>query len=125
MIATWALVLLVSAGSFFGLQAIGVADEVVVTVGVLAGIAVFLAYWTILHAQGRQTLGKLVIGAVVVDTNLGTIGHGRALGRLAAEIVSAIPFNLGYLWAIWDPEKQTFHDKIAGTLFIRKADLPA
>jgi len=110
---------------FLGLQAIGAADEVVLIVGVLAGIAVFLAYWTILHAHGRQTLGKLTIGAVVVDTNLGTIGYGRALGRLVAEIVSAIPFNLGYLWAIWDPEKQTFHDKIAGTLFIRKADLPA
>lgn len=39
--------------------------------------------------------------------------------------MSAIPPNLGYLRAIWDPEKRTFHDKIAGTLVIRTADLPA
>ena len=116
--------LVISGGSIIGLGAIGLPDEVVVTVGVLAGMAAFLAYWTILHAHGRQTLGKMVIGAVVVQTDLRTIGYGRALGRLFAEALSAIPFNLGYLWAIWDPEKQTFHDKIAGTLVIRKADVP-
>ena len=124
VIATWALVLLVSAGSFIGLGAIGLSDEVVVTIGVLAGIVAFLAYWTVLHAHGRQTVGKMVIGAVVVDTDLRPIGYGRALGRLFAEALSAIPLNLGYLWAIWDPERQTFHDKIVGTLVIRKADLP-
>jgi uncharacterized RDD family membrane protein YckC len=118
-------VLVVTGGSIIGLGAIGLPDEVVVLIGVLVGIAAFLAYWTILHAHGRQTLGKLAIGAVVVGTDLRTIPYGRALGRLFAEALSAIPFNLGYLWAIWDPERQTFHDKIAGTLVVPQAALPA
>ena len=107
------------------LRALGYREPLIDTVAVLAGLAAVLAYWTILHAHGRQTVGKMVIGAVVVQTNLRTIGYGRALGRFFAEALSAIPFNLGYLWAIWDPEKQTFHDKIASTLVIRKADVPA
>ena len=27
-------------------------------------------------------------------------------------IVSAVVLLLGYLWMLWDPEKQTWHDKV-------------
>jgi uncharacterized RDD family membrane protein YckC len=32
---------------------------------------------------------------------------------------SIIVLFLGFLWMIWDQEKQTWHDKIAGTIVIR------
>jgi uncharacterized RDD family membrane protein YckC len=36
-------------------------------------------------------------------------------------IVSAIVFLLGYLWMLWDPEKQTWHDKAAGSVVVPTA----
>jgi uncharacterized RDD family membrane protein YckC len=33
-------------------------------------------------------------------------------------IVSAVVFLLGYLWMIWDSEKQTWHDKVAGSVVV-------
>ena len=36
------------------------------------------------------------------------------LGRL----VSAIVFYIGYLWMLWDKEKQCWHDKFAGDLVV-------
>jgi hypothetical protein len=38
--------------------------------------------------------------------------------RQLAHIVDGLVCNLGYLWPIWDPKKQTFADKIMGTLVI-------
>jgi uncharacterized RDD family membrane protein YckC len=26
---------------------------------------------------------------------------------------------IGWLWAFWDPQRQTLHDKFAGTLVVR------
>lgn len=82
------------------------------------------AYFTLLHAHGRQTLGKLLVGAVVLDVDtLATIGPGRALGRLGAELLSALPLNLGYLWAAVDGERQALHDKLARTVVVRRTDV--
>lgn len=86
--------------------------------------SVSLAYWTILHARARQTVGKLLVGAVVVDAStLAPVGYPRAAARLVATVVSLLPFGLGFLWAAWDPDRQTFHDKIARTVVVKKADL--
>lgn len=46
-------------------------------------------------------------------------GVGRAIGRGFARYLSAIPCGLGYLWMLWDPQKQTWHDKITDTVVIR------
>ena len=42
-----------------------------------------------------------------------------ALVRGLASTLSVIVLFLGFLWMIWDREKQTWHDKIAGTVVIR------
>jgi uncharacterized RDD family membrane protein YckC len=55
----------------------------------------------------------------VVDVRTGTpIGVGRAIGRYFAKILSAIPCGLGYFWMLWDPNKQTWHDKIVGSYVV-------
>jgi len=124
VLLTWAIAGLVGAGLRALATAAGATEETATAMLPLAAIGAVVAYFTVLHAHGRQTVGKRIIGAVVLDTDLRPIGYGRSLGRLAAEILSAIPFNLGYLWALWDRERQTFHDKIATTLVVRKNDLP-
>lgn len=94
--------------------------------GGLAGIAISVAYWIVLHARLRQTVGKRVVGAVVVDARtLEGISHPRALGRYLAEFLSGLPLGLGYLWVLWDHERQGWHDKLASTLVVRKAELAA
>jgi uncharacterized RDD family membrane protein YckC len=48
----------------------------------------------------------------------GPIGYGRGLLRYVGKITSSIPCLLGFLWMLWDREKQTWHDKIATTVVV-------
>lgn len=38
---------------------------------------------------------------------------------LVASILSGNLIHLGYLWAIWDREKRTWHDHLAGTWVVK------
>ena len=53
------------------------------------------------------------IRVIDVDTG-GPIGYGRAFVRYIGRILSAIVIFLGYLWMLWDRERQCWHDKLAG-----------
>jgi uncharacterized RDD family membrane protein YckC len=77
-------------------------------------------YFTVLEGGPTgQTVGKKALGIRVIDFRAGgPIGYGRGLLRNLAKILSSIPFLLGYLWMLWDPEKQTWHDKIATTVVV-------
>jgi uncharacterized RDD family membrane protein YckC len=44
--------------------------------------------------------------------------YQRGLVRELGRILSAIPFYLGYLWMLWDPEKQTWHDKLVRSVVV-------
>ena len=124
LIAMWLLIAVSGVGVWAVLSVAGASDSAALVSVVIVGVTLGVGYWVLLHAHGNQTLGKRAIGAVVTDTQLRPIGYGRALGRLVAEIASALPLNLGYLWPLWDRERQTFHDKLAGTLVVRRSDLP-
>ena len=76
-------------------------------------------YVSVLEGRSGQTLGKRAMGIWVVDADTGgPIGVSRAVGRWFARIVSTIPLYLGYLWMLWDREKQTWHDKMAATVVV-------
>ena len=87
----------------------------------LIGLVVALGYAIVLigRAQG-QTLGMQVMGirAVAIGTG-GPIGYGRATSRALMSIVSALAILIGYLWAIWDGNNQTWHDKVANSVVVR------
>jgi uncharacterized RDD family membrane protein YckC len=40
--------------------------------------------------------------------------------RGLAHIVDSIPCDLGYLWPLWDSKRQTFADKICGTIVVQR-----
>lgn len=84
------------------------------------GIVVGLVYYGYLEGSASgQTLGKRALGIRVYDLRgRGPIGFGRGVGRYFARILSALPIFLGYFWMIWDAEKQTWHDKIVGTVVV-------
>ena len=64
-------------------------------------------------------LGILALVAVGVFALVLPIGTGRSVGRLVGSFVSGWFFYLGYLWMLWDSEKQTWHDKMVSSVVIR------
>ena len=77
-------------------------------------------YYTLLEGGPTgQTVGKKALGIRVIDFRAGgPIGYGRGLLRNLAKLLSGLVFGLGYLWMLWDPEKQTWHDKLATTVVV-------
>jgi uncharacterized RDD family membrane protein YckC len=88
------------------------------------GILISLGYFTYFHGRTGQTPGNAVLGIRVVDVrdHIGEpIGYGRAALRWLVSIVSFVVLFLGYLWMLWDADKQTWHDKAAGSVPIHPA----
>lgn len=90
----------------------------------LAGLGLIVwLYVYFFRREGRTgyTWGRKAMGVRVVDAaNGGPIGAGRSFGRyLFATFISGNVCLLGYLWALWDPRKQTWHDKVATTVVVK------
>lgn len=85
-----------------------------------------IAYYVYFHGSpSGQTIGKKLLGIRVVGANDGaSIGYGSAALRYVGSILSAIPCGLGYLWMLWDSNKQTWHDKIASTVVVPESAAP-
>jgi uncharacterized RDD family membrane protein YckC len=82
---------------------------------VLPAIAVVL-FWIARQA----TPGKMAIGARIVDARTGgKPSTAQLLVRYVGYYVSMIPLLLGMLWIAFDPRKQGWHDKMAGTVVVR------
>lgn len=73
------------------------------------------AYFTIFHASGGQTPGKLAMGIAVVSLNGQQLSGGTTFLRSIGYILSAIPLAGGFLWAMVDKDHRTWHDKLALT----------
>ena len=84
------------------------------------GTVISLAYFTYFEGGASgQTLGKKALGIRVYDLRQGgPIGYGRGFLRQIGKYISGIVILLGYLWMLWDKEKQTWHDKIAGSVVV-------
>jgi uncharacterized RDD family membrane protein YckC len=75
-------------------------------------------YSAILEAGPWQgTVGKKVLGLIVVDDRGNPISFGRATGRFFGKFV-AVPF--GFLMAAFTVRKQALHDIMAGTLVVKR-----
>jgi uncharacterized RDD family membrane protein YckC len=95
------------------------------------GFAIFLYFlvaaggigWTvynrwILGGQG-QSLGKRTLKVRLVSEETGQpIGTLNAFIRDIAHIVDGIICDIGYLFPLWDPKRQTLADKIMKTVVI-------
>jgi uncharacterized RDD family membrane protein YckC len=90
------------------------------TVGLFAFLFT-LAYTTVLHAWGGQTIGKLVVGVWVVAADGGPLPAGAALLRYFAYYVSLLTLTLGFVIAGLRPDKRALHDLIAGSRVVRRA----
>ena len=78
------------------------------------------AYFTVFHGAGGQTIGKMIFGLRVVQTDGNALSFFQAFGRALLYAVSAFPFFLGFYWAGFTSKKLAWHDRIAGTMVVRE-----
>ena len=75
-------------------------------------------------AKSGQTLGKRMVGIRVVDKNGNPPNFAHSLLRyvIGFTIEGLLLYILiglvGFLWPLWDTQKQAWHDKIAGTFVV-------
>jgi uncharacterized RDD family membrane protein YckC len=78
-----------------------------------------LTYFSFFHAAWGQTIGKMIFGLRVIQTDGESLSFCRGLARSCAYILSAIPFGVGFLWVALSAEKKGWHDLILGTRVVR------
>lgn len=84
----------------------------------LVGVVV---WWFYLWRSGA-TPGKLALGIRVRKTDGNQPGILTMLFReWIAKYIDGFVFGLGWFWAIWDRDKQAWHDKLANTVVVRVA----
>ena len=118
-----ALVLLV--WSIPGLALILTRSTALVLLGVLALAAGFAAS-TVLYARAvsrsGRSIGNRVASTSVVDARNGRlVGPGEAGLRYLIRFTVSIIFFVGFLVALGNAERRTFHDRVAGTIVTRPA----
>jgi uncharacterized RDD family membrane protein YckC len=95
-------------------------EAVLDNAGVALSLVFSFGYYTYFHGRTGQTPGDAAVGIRVVDIESGeVIGYGRAFGRALVSIASILVIAIGYLWMLWDPRKQTWHDKAVGSIPLR------
>jgi uncharacterized RDD family membrane protein YckC len=104
---------------------VGIVNELLARVtsrGTAEGISFLLAaaYATYFMGSRRgQTPGQMAVRVRVIGMADGQpIGYQRAFVRWLGTILSGLALGLGYLWMLWDPEKQTWHDKLSGSVVV-------
>lgn len=107
----------------------GAAIALASVVGLLAFIlyiAIPIVYFGYMEGQpSGQTFGKRALGIRVVDFNTGgRLTMGSAMVRSVVRSVLSGIFLLGYLWMLWDPQQQTWHDKLVGTTVVPVSSHP-
>ncbi len=96
------------------------APVLVVAFLALALVAIVIYYATLEGGASGQTVGKRALGIRVVDkVDGGPIGTSRGVGRWFARLLSTFSFGLGYLWMLWDPHMQTWHDKVVDSYVVK------
>ena len=78
-------------------------------------VAYHIAFW----AWRGTTLGGIVVGLRVVRVQGTDLRFADALVRGLTAVFSIAALGIGCLWMLQDPEKQMWHDKIAGTLVVK------
>ena len=92
----------------------------------LLGILASIAYHTLSEGMGGATLGKQMLGMVVVKEDSGLCDVNAGLIRSLAYLIDSLFFGLvAYLQMNKSPRQQRLGDRWAGTIVVRRASLPA
>lgn len=78
-----------------------------------------LAYFAGFYLWRGATPMGLIFGLRVVRLDGRPLDLPCVLVRGVAAGVGAVAAGIGYFWCAWDPEQQTWHDKLAGTVVVK------
>ena len=95
------------------------AGLVLVLLGSLGALALLI--WNICIKQGNTgcTIGEGMLGIKLISEETGQpIGPLMSFVRQLAHFVDGVICNIGYLFPLWDPKRQTIADKIMKTVVI-------
>lgn len=81
--------------------------------------ALIMTFWI----KKSATPGKMAIAAIIVDAKTGGKPSTKQfLIRYLGYGLSTLPCFLGYLWIVFDARKQSWHDKLADTVVVRRKE---
>jgi|SRR5579859_2979667 len=76
------------------------------------GFAFFAGFWV----RDGQTVGMLAWRVKLLQSaNRRTVTWQQALLRYLAALLSWTALGVGFWWALFDPERKTWHDRLSGT----------
>jgi len=76
---------------------------------------VSMAYYVYFTGSSGQTIGKMIMKIRVVSEEGGRVTFLKAWLRWCGYIISAAFILLGFVWIVFDPNNQGWHDKLART----------
>ena len=82
---------------------------------VLLGLIYHVGFWT----WRGTTPGGMILQLRVVRADGRKLDFPESLVRGLTGIFSLVVAGLGFLWMLWDPERQTWHDRVAGTYVVK------
>lgn len=72
------------------------------------------------EGAGGSPLRRAMGVWIVDETTLEPIGTRRGSIRALVRLVSEFVLYLGYVWMIWDPKRQTWHDKAVRSIVVKR-----
>jgi uncharacterized RDD family membrane protein YckC len=112
-----ALAMLVTAALLFftGGAAISAGNPAFRILLVVVAVLYFVWFWM----HGRQTLGMRAWRLRVERFDGGALGWSDALARAATATLSWAACGLGFLWALVEPQRLAWHDRLSRTRLLR------
>jgi uncharacterized RDD family membrane protein YckC len=83
------------------------------------GLLIWLGYHVGMWVWRGTTIGGIVCNLKVVRLDGRPMDVGVALVRGLGSIFSFLALGIGFFWAGWSSERQSWHDKIAGTTIVK------
>lgn len=82
-------------------------------------VPLFIAYHVALWTWRGTTLGGVVFSLRLIRLDGQAPDVTVALVRSLASCLSFVVAGLGFFWASWNPDRQSWHDMIAGTVIVK------
>lgn len=86
-----------------------------------APIPAWILYRFAMYVWRSATLGEIVFNLQVqkLDGTTLTGDYSTGLIRALSSLLSLLPAGLGFIWILFDPQRNTWHDKISGTRVVQ------
>ncbi len=89
-----------------------------VAVGLWINIFIQLSYFVYPWMKYHKTFGMFLMGIEVTTIDGKPLSFKRSFVRYLGMYISSTCLLVGFIWMFWDKQRQTWHDKFAGTCVV-------